>query len=262
MKKPIALLDGDILAYRAAAAMEKTVDWGDGEAHRLSDPEEAASIALATADAWTALAGAGKTIVAFTGDSARNFRKVVMPTYKANRKAAKPLALMHAMQAVMARHPSHMIDGLEADDLLGILATTLPKYTGAVVVSIDKDLRTVPGLHLDPLKEKRPVLITPAEADHRWMMQTLTGDSVDGFTGIPKVGPKTAEKILGKPGSDLRALWEKVRHAYLKAGLTEADAIATARVARILRREDYDKDRKEIRLWHPEKPETFKLGMS
>lgn len=259
MTRPVALLDGDIIAHRAAAALQQAIDWdGDGEVHHVTNAEEAAKAAQATADAWAALAGCKEAIVAFTGGN--NFRKVVMPSYKSNRKGvAKPLAFAYAVRSVRDRFPHHVIDGLEADDVMGILATTLPKYAGAVMVTTDKDLRTVPGLHLNPMKDKKPVLVTPEEADYLWMMQTLTGDSTDGYSGIPKVGPKRAEAILGGPGRSLEALWDRVVHAYRKAGLTDQDALTTARVARILRREDYDKKTKEIRLWHPTTPESYSL---
>jgi hypothetical protein len=48
-----------------------------------------------------------------------------------------------------------------------------------------------------------------------------------------------------------RPLWPRVLEAYTKAGLTEADALTQARLARILRWSDWDaKERKPI-LWTP-----------
>ena len=109
--------------------------------------------------------------------------------------------------AVEDRYRTERLHGLEADDLLGILATTLPKYSDAIVVSLDKDLRTIPGRHLNPSKETSPAVvrvITELEADTAWLMQTLMGDSTDGYTGVPGIGPKKAEKILcGRPRAEV-----------------------------------------------------------
>jgi hypothetical protein len=49
-------------------------------------------------------------------------------------------------------------------------------------------------------------------------------------------------------------MWRGVCKAYRAAKLTEADALTQARVARILRAQDYDKATKEILLWHPTLP--------
>jgi DNA polymerase-1 len=89
------------------------------------------------------LAGCKRAVVCFTGIN--NFRRRLLPTYKSNRVAGKPLVYHETVQAVAERYRTERMEGLEADDLLGILATTLPKYAGAVVVSIDKDMRTFPG---------------------------------------------------------------------------------------------------------------------
>jgi DNA polymerase-1 len=46
-------------------------------------------------------------------------------------------------------------------------------------------------------------------------------------------------------------MWERVVSAYEKAGLSEAEAITQARVARILRASDYDFVNKSVKLWSP-----------
>jgi len=252
----IALIDGDIVAYRAAVGMQTRHVWGDGVVSTDVDPREAASAALQTIEAWMRLARCNDALVAFTGKD--NFRKRILPTYKANRAGnVKPLAYRPTVEAVEAAFPCRTIWGLEADDVLGILATR-DAYSDAIVVSLDKDLRTIPGRHLNPLKEDKPVLRSVYAADAQWLMQTLTGDTSDGYTGIPRVGPKKAEAILG---GDVKAislrretavgLWPRVAAAFVKARLTEGDALVQARVARILRNEDYDKVTKEVLLWTP-----------
>ena len=79
------------------------------------------------------------------------------------------------------------------------------------------------------------------------MLQTLTGDPVDGYKGCPGAGPAKAAKVLSKAGS----MWENVKREYVKAGLTEDHAILQARLARILRFEDWDSANKQPILWTP-----------
>ena len=91
---------------------------------------------------------------------------------------------------------------------------------------------------------------------HYWhMMQTLTGDSTDGYSGCPGCGPKTAEKILAPLVPD--DYWKAVVKAYSAAGLSEDEALVQARVARICWASDYDFKKKKVKLWNP--PATSKL---
>src|SRR5690606_16330912 len=118
---------------------------------------------------------------------------------------------------------------LEGDDVLGILATHPTLIPGEkIVVSIDKDLQTIPGQHFN-YKHAREQggdwndlirKVTVAEADRFHLFQTLTGDTTDGYPGCPGVGPVTAEKILGDDPT-----WEKVVAAYRKAKLGEGAAL-------------------------------------
>lgn len=71
------------------------------------------------------------------------------------------------------------------------------------------------------------------------------------YKGAPKVGPKSvyAEEIIA---ADNDELWNLVWMAFSSVGLTETEAIQQARVARVLRSEDYDLETKTVRLWTPE----------
>jgi DNA polymerase I len=250
----LALLDGDIIAYRAACGMEKVHDWGDtgGKVSEV-DTHKAAEEAVKLAEQWADAVDAKEVIVGFT--SSDKFRTRILSSYKANRPGQKPAAHAAAVQAVKDRFPHHLIRGLEADDILGILMTT-PKYADkAVMVSIDKDFRTIPGRLFNPMRVQDGIVtITPDQADFWWMYQTLIGDSADNYKGCPGIGPKKAHAILGALYRPVDELWPRVVAAFKEKKLTEDDALVQARVARILRREDYDKKTKEIILWHPTTP--------
>jgi DNA polymerase I len=88
--------------------------------------------------------------------------------------------------------------------------------------------------------------ISEADADKAFFTQVLTGDPVDGYKGVPGIGPKKAETILGT-----RPSWGAVEQAFIKAGMTRDDAIQQARLARILRWTDWHDEIQEIRLWTP-----------
>jgi DNA polymerase-1 len=89
------------------------------------------------------------------------------------------------------------------------------------------------------------------------MIQTLTGDVVDGYPGCPGVGIKTAEKLLSdclsKEEFDAVKAWEIVVAQYEKNGLDEAYALSQAQVARICREEDYDSRNYRPIPWKPPK---------
>ena len=91
------------------------------------------------------------------------------------------------------------------------------------------------------------------------MMQTLMGDSTDGYKGCPNIGPAKARKLLDEPGTfSLEGMWDIVVGTYERAsikgeslGLGEADALVQAQVARICRSNNYNFDTKEVLPWLP-----------
>ncbi len=256
----VALLDGDVIAFRASAAAQADIDWdNDGDKTPTANAEEASAAAIRTVRAWADLARCDEIIVTLTGRL--NFRKTVLDTYKHNRAGkVKPLVYAETVRGLCSFYKTQLVEGLEADDIMGIMATR-PKYEGAVVVTIDKDLRGVPGRHLNPLKDDKPVEVSLFAADHYWLTQTLTGDSTDGYVGIPKIGAKKAAVILGGTPLPAAASWPKVVEAAIKAGFSRDYILQQARVARILRDGEYDKDSRSVKLWTPpgDKEQWLKL---
>lgn len=261
----LALIDADIAAYEAVCTSNgETVDWNNETVTKvpinLSDAIPAAKRIVET---WAADAGCDDLHLALTGS--RKFRKVVLPSYQANRAGKpRPAGLDEVKTALGASYPSTIIEGLEADDILGILATTDHYIGKSVVVSADKDLLTVPGVYFNPRKPRWGAIeITERQADWGWLYQTLIGDSSDGYKGCPKIGPVKAKGLLGPVGQvSLNVLWPTVLRAFRAAGVSEADAITQARMARILRRSDYDKTTKEIILWHPIAAKRERLALA
>ena len=130
----------------------------------------------------------------------------------------------------------YLIQTLEGDDVLGLLATN-GKYKNPIIVSVDKDMRTVPCKLIAAEEVEH---ITEKKANRHWFEMSIAGDSTDGIVGVKGTGMVTATKLLADTPDTIDALWSKVAETYTKKGYTLADAILNARLTRILREGDYD----------------------
>jgi DNA polymerase-1 len=239
------LIDADVVAYNAAAACEVATHWGDGYWTWHCEESQVQAAVIDKIEQYREGLDATDVKLCLT-DSEGNFRFSVLPSYKGNRKGTKkPLVLKAIKQWLIEEHEAYFRPGLEGDDCMGILATSKAIKGEKIIVSIDKDMKTIPGLYCRDLTSG-VVEISEEEADYWHLYQTLTGDTTDGYAGCPGIGPKRAAGILEADPS-----WDAVVRIYEKAGLTEADALQQARVARILRSSDYDFKNKEPILWQP-----------
>jgi len=246
MKQKEMLIDGDILIYKIALQSERPVKWDDNmwTLHAFED-EAVANVDDGIKRIQRKL-GVKPYRVALT--SSKNFRKDVLPSYKSNRVGVrKPMILPALRQHMLDNHDAIIIEGLEADDVLGILATEKSNKKDSIIVSVDKDFKQIPTKIC--LDGETVQIVTEDMANHWFMIQVLMGDATDGYTGLPGCGIKTAEKILGPEMRPLDELWDIVVEAYAKKGYTEKEALQQARVAKILRAEDYNEDKGEVKLW-------------
>lgn len=243
--KTTLLIDGDVFVYRHTSAVETPIHWGDDLWTLHSDAGEATQRLDIQLKSLVQELEADSVIVTFS--SSLNFRNSVLPSYKGNRTRRKPVAYSAVRKHCLETHTCMTLPFLEADDTMGILATGRRVKGRRIVVTIDKDLKSVPCNFYNPLKPEEGVLvISKAEADINHLTQTLTGDATDGYRGCPGVGAKKAAKILAADPT-----WERVKEAYEDSGLNEAEALTQARVARICRASDYNFKQKQVRLWTP-----------
>ncbi len=146
--------------------------------------------------------------------SGPTFRDALYPEYKAHR-APMPDDLRAQIEPIhevvrLLGWPVLCIEGVEADDVIGTLATQAARQGMQVVISSgDKDLSQLVDERITIIDtmsgKKRDVAGVTAEfgvpptlmVDY----QTLVGDAVDNVPGVPKVGPKTAAKWLMEYGS-------------------------------------------------------------
>ena len=238
------LIDGDLLLYRCACGVETEVKWDEDNHLLYSNFEDAWGLVKAQVKALKERFETDSVLVALS--SYRNFRKELCDTYKANRAGArKPLCFADLREAASKEWASMEIDGLEADDVLGILATK-PTGRNTMIISDDKDFASIPCKHYTKGEVQA---YTEAEADYNHLYQTLVGDQADNYPGCPGIGPVKAKKAL-----DCDDKWAAVVACFEKAGLTEDDALLQARLSRILRWEDWNSEKKEPILWTPTKP--------
>jgi len=129
-----------------------------------------------------------------------NYREQVAVTkpYKGNRTQDKPVHYALVKDWYLNKVGAEVVDGMEADDMMGILAT---QDTHNVICTIDKDLNQVPGLHYDWNLGKK-YKVNKADGDRFFIMQLLTGDTTDNIPGMKGMGWKGAEKLY-KEASEL-----------------------------------------------------------
>lgn len=247
-----ALIDGDILLYRAAAT---------AQTNQLDEQELLERVEFDVKD-WARRAFCSDTIVCLSGPRELNFRREVYPLYKANRPDERPEFHGMATEIIEGNFTIFKRDMLEADDCMGLLATLKdgsgePVVMNPVIVSGDKDMRTIPGWHFNPDIEKSrgedfPVFVTPQDASRMFHLQWLTGDSGDGYPGIFRLGDKGAAKMLDNTDP---LDWEGMvldTYRQHKKEYTYEYCLQMARCARILMDKWWDTKAKKPVLWAPE----------
>lgn len=303
-KRTALLLDGDFLIFSALSAAEEEVCWGDEDVWTLEcDHKKARAILQSTIkgirERLKEFNKAELVMVFSTPDGNDNWRKSVLPTYKANRKGKrKPVGYKEFLQECMNDSQylqTFQWNGLEGDDVIGILATK-PDIIGvdeAIPVSCDKDFKTIPGRFYH-LTVNKILEHTTEEADLWHLYQTCKGDATDGYGGIPgvgeqvdgtplmdwlkspsffyqdvkvmKSGPRKGQEVpfwTSMPPEEAECrfehgltVWDCVASLARRQGMSSEDLLAQARVARILRAEDFDWETKKPILWEP-KFQTF-----
>jgi DNA polymerase I len=185
----------------------------------------------------------------------RTFRDDLFADYKANRSEAPNdliVQIPYIHRAVEAfRIKSLMIEGFEADDVIGTLAKRAAKDDFVVtLITADKDFMQLVGPHVtlwDTMRDKR---VGAREVRDRFGVepsalvdiQALTGDSIDNIKGVPGVGEKTASALIQKFGS-IKQLYENldrieesgIRGAKKVAGLLAEHRAAVDLARRLVR---------------------------
>lgn len=247
------LLDTDIVAYKFAAVSEGLYWFNGTDASPcvVTDFEKAKEESVSYIENLATELRCDQVILALT-DRGNEFRRKLYPDYKGNRKGArKPELLFPLIDFLTTRYKSYLRPGLEADDIMGILATHRKLIPGEkLIVSEDKDMRSIPAKLYNPrtgVKAK----VTELDADKMFLKQALTGDTTDGYKGCPGIGPKSPFVKAVEDAASTQEAWAAVLEGFASRGLGSDDALLQARLARILRATDYDFKIKAVRLWEP-----------
>jgi len=183
----IALIDSDLVAFRCAASCQKqgvvTEDFGIAQGR-------ASNLLL---NIFSEVRAMDRVLYLSGGE---NFRKAIVPTYKANRvDQEKPHYLEPLREYLVTEWGAKVTDGIEADDALGIHQSTAQVGT-TVICSLDKDLKQVPGYHYTWemngtgstgkawKREAALSFIKPQEAMFNFYWQMVMGDRADNVPGF------------------------------------------------------------------------------
>ena len=222
MPKRIALIDGDVMCYRAFQPRWKADQNYDKDGVSRTHLDEEGNViqkvytaeedALYLQQAWKSLQRHLVELkeklfcdeVMIAVDAGSNFRKVIFPEYKmhlgrtnATYRPSEYSKFIPFIRKLWARQGEAIeAEGREADDLLRIWAEEC-RAVGQdfIVVSIDKDLLMIPGKHYN-LNREDVTDISIEEGRRRYYTQILMGDQMDNIPGVRGMGPKKTEKHL------------------------------------------------------------------
>ncbi len=173
-----------------------------------------------------------------------SFRNELYPEYKANR-AKMPDDLRSQIEPIhtiirLMGLPLLVVDGVEADDVIGTLATEARAKGVEVLISTgDKDMAQLVSPEVTLINTMNDSVMDEAGVEEKFGVRpdqiidylALVGDTSDNIPGVPKCGPKTAAKWLrqfetldgviehaedvkGKVGENLRASLDTLPLSY------------------------------------------------
>lgn len=129
-----------------------------------------------------------------------NFRYGIFPEYKLNRKGKyRPKWEQSCKHRLQHEFHTVVMNGAEADDGLAIAQSQAEPET-TIIISIDKDMKQVPGWHYqweqtrkgEVVSEAKRFFITPEEGIRYFYTQLIVGDHGDGIKGVVGCGKKAA----------------------------------------------------------------------
>jgi DNA polymerase-1 len=155
----------------------------------------------------------GNIVVVFDAKG-KTFRNDMYAEYKANRPPMPDdlrtqIAPLHQIIEAMGL-PLLVIEGVEADDVIGTLANQASKLGIETVISTgDKDMAQLVTPHVRLINTMTNVEMDEAGVEEKFAVKpnqiidylALMGDKVDNIPGVDKCGPKTAAKWLAEHGT-------------------------------------------------------------
>jgi hypothetical protein len=142
-----------------------------------------------------------------------NFRDSIAVTvpYKGQRVSEKPVHLQALRDHLVNSWGFEVVNGIEADDAVGIAAYAVPEDE-SIMVHIDKDLNQFRGWHYN-YRKKEKYYVSEFEGLTAFYTQILTGDRIDNILGLKGIGPVKAKRILEECTNE-NELYQAVLKAY------------------------------------------------
>ena len=120
------LVDGDLLAYKISSGIETPINWGDDVWTLHADFKLAKQLWKQSIGYYLGLTKSKDALIVFSDKE--NFRKKLDSTYKSHRKKIRKPVIYSAMRDwIKETHQCGSFPNLEADDTIGIYATSLFK---------------------------------------------------------------------------------------------------------------------------------------
>ena len=193
------LIDADIVVYRCAAVSENETE--DVAVARVNELMHRILHDTGATDYEAFLSGGG------------SYRKILDPTYKANRTKERPRWLETLRELLVTQWKASVSEGLEADDAIGIAAyKAMLTDTAYTVATIDKDLRQIWGKHYNFVKNEHD-FVTPLDAMKLFYKQMLIGDRSDNVTGVAGIGVAKSARAID-PLNEEQDMFELVWNLY------------------------------------------------
>lgn len=227
------LIDADFFCYRAASAGEYELEFDSDTTFIVGDFKKQKKVFEKSIADLMSRFDTDKVLLTWT--DTENFRKTIDPNYKGNRTKRKPAGYKKLKEWAKDCWDSIQKPGLEADDVMGILATN-GSLKNFILCSPDKDMQQIPCRIWNTKEEFE---VDPKDALRKVFEQALTGDVTDGYKGCEGVGAKVAKSVLNGCETE-EDYWDAVTTTFIEYGQTEEDAIRNLRLARILQASDWD----------------------
>ncbi len=207
------------------------------------------------------------------------FRSEAYPAYKAQREAT-PEDIRKAVPIIKDllkawNIPILQVDGFEADDVIGTLATKAGQQgIETYMLTPDKDYGQLVSDHVfifrprhgggyetmgpEEVKQKYGIPSTTAVID----LLALMGDSADNFPGCPGVGEKTAVKLINEFGTveDMLSRVDEIKGALKTKVETHVDDIKLSKFLATIKTDvPIELNMEELKLSEPNEAELGKL---
>lgn len=211
----LLLIDGNGLFHRAFHSTKANPQY-------RADGLPVAAIGEFLSHVWWCLGNVGKPQMATHGAvifdaPGRNWRHAILDTYKTGRRHDDAIApQLRLCREIVTRLGLRAVQqrGYEADDLIATY-TRLAEEAGMAtcIITVDKDMMCLirPGVVIyNPMKN---AMLGEADVVEKFGVQpcqvtdvqALSGDAVDGISGVPGIGEKTAADLIDRYG-DLETL--------------------------------------------------------